>query len=104
MLGLIAVYVPLTGAGPSIQRAGVMGALGLLATLRGRRASRLYVLAVAAAVTIAVNPGIAADAGWQLSFAAVLGILLLGAPLAAWLDRRLGPAAHSREASPRAWR
>ena len=28
VLGLIAVYVPLAGAGPSIQRAGVMGALG----------------------------------------------------------------------------
>jgi len=25
-LALVAVYVPLTGAGPSIQRAGVMGA------------------------------------------------------------------------------
>jgi len=41
VLGLIAVYVPLTGAGPSIQRAGVMGALSVLATLRGRRSSRL---------------------------------------------------------------
>ena len=47
VLGLIAVYVPLAGAGPSIQRAGVMGALGLLATLPGRRASRLYALALA---------------------------------------------------------
>jgi hypothetical protein len=40
VLGLIAIYVPLAGAGPSIQRAGVMGAAGLLATLAGRRASR----------------------------------------------------------------
>ena len=30
VLGLIAVYVPLAGAGPSIQRAGVMGALSVL--------------------------------------------------------------------------
>src|SRR4051794_19100343 len=37
VLGLIAVYVPLTGAGPSIQRAGGMGALSVVATLRGRR-------------------------------------------------------------------
>ena len=28
VLALIAVYVPVAGAGPSIQRAGVMGALG----------------------------------------------------------------------------
>jgi competence protein ComEC len=83
VLGLIAVYVPLTGAGPSIQRAGVMGALSVLATLRGRRSSRLYALAVAASVTLAIDPGIGADVGWQLSFVAVLGILFLAAPLAA---------------------
>lgn len=81
ILGLIAVYVPLAGAGPSIQRAGVMGALNVLALLAGRRSSRLYGLAVAAVVTLAVDPGMAADIGWQLSFAALLGILLLAAPL-----------------------
>jgi competence protein ComEC len=81
VLGLIAVYVPVAGAGPSIQRAGVMGAVGLLATLRGRRGSRLYALGLAALVTLAVAPGIAADVGWQLSFAAVLGILVLAEPL-----------------------
>ena len=59
VLGLIVVYVPLAGAGPSIERAGVMGALSVLATLRWRRASRLYALAVAAAVTLAIDPGIA---------------------------------------------
>ena len=81
VLALIAVYVPVAGAGPSIQRAGVMGALGLLATLGGRRTSRLYALALAAAVTLAIDPSIAGDVGWQLSFAAVLGILLLASPL-----------------------
>lgn len=81
VLGLIAVYVPVAGAGPSIQRAAVMGALGLLATLAGRRSSTLYALVLAAVVTLAIDPGIAADVGWQLSFAAVLGILLLASPL-----------------------
>jgi len=90
VLALIAVYVPVAGAGPSIQRAGVMGALGLLATLGGRRLSRLYALAVAALVTLAIDPGIAADVGWQLSFAAVLGILLLATPLRQGLVARLG--------------
>lgn len=90
VLGLIAVYVPLAGAGPSIQRAGVMGAAGLLATLAGRRASRLYALALALLVTLAVDPGVAGDVGWQLSFAAVLGILLLAAPLREAIASRLG--------------
>lgn len=90
LIGLIAVYVPLAGAGPSIQRAAVMGVAGLVATLAGRRASRLYALALAFAVTLAVDPGVAADVGWQLSFAAVLGILLLAAPLRDALSARLG--------------
>jgi len=90
MLGLIAVYVPVAGAGPSIQRAGVMGAVGVLATLSGRRSSRLHALGLAAAVTLAVDPGVAADIGWQLSFAAVLGILLLATPLRRAIGARLG--------------
>ncbi len=90
VLGLIAVYVPLAGAGPSIQRAGIMGGLSVLATLSGRRASRLYGLAFAAVVLLALEPGIAADVGWQLSFAAVLGILLLAAPLRRVILARIG--------------
>ncbi|HXV04612.1 MAG TPA: ComEC/Rec2 family competence protein [Solirubrobacterales bacterium] len=90
VLGLIALYVPLAGAGPSIQRAGIMGALALLATLAGRRASRLYALALAVLVTLAIDPRIAADVGWQLSFAAVLGILLLASPLREAIAVRLG--------------
>ncbi|HEU4705604.1 MAG TPA: ComEC/Rec2 family competence protein [Solirubrobacterales bacterium] len=90
VLALIAVYVPVAGAGPSIQRAGVMGGIGLLATLGGRRASRLYALVLAAGVTLAIDPAVAADVGWQLSFAAVLGILLLAAPLRRTIVARLG--------------
>lgn len=90
VLALIAVYVPLTGAGPTIQRAAVMGALGILATLAGRRASRFYALAVAAGVTLAFDPTIGGDVGWQLSFAAVLGILVWAGPLAEGLKQRLG--------------
>ena len=90
VLGLIAVYVPVAGAGPSLQRAGVMGAIGVLAILGGRRSSRFYALALAAVVTLAVNPTVAADIGWQLSFAAVLGILVLAAPLRRAIVARLG--------------
>jgi competence protein ComEC len=90
VLALILIYIPVAGAGPSIQRAGVMGALGVLATLAGRLSSRLYALAVAAVVTLAIDPGVAADVGWQLSFAAVLGILLLASTLSTAIRTRLG--------------
>ncbi|HXS33855.1 MAG TPA: ComEC/Rec2 family competence protein [Solirubrobacterales bacterium] len=90
ILAAIVVYVPLAGAGPSILRAGVMGGVSVLATLAGRRSSRLYALALAALVTLAVDPGIGADVGWQLSFAAVLGILALASPLRAAIAARIG--------------
>ena len=90
ILILIAVYVPVTGAGPSIQRAGLMGAAGIVAALAGRPRSRWYALVLAAFVTLALNPRAAADVGWQLSFAAVAGILLWSAPLR---DLLLGSAA-----------
>ena len=90
VLGAIVVYVPLAGAGPSIVRAGVMGGLTVLATLAGRRASRLYGLAFAAVVTLAVDPHVAGNVGWQLSFAAVLGILALAGPLRRAIIARIG--------------
>jgi competence protein ComEC len=77
MVVLIALYVPLAGAGPSLQRAGVMGAASVVALGLARPASRWYALLLAACVTLAVNPRAHGDPGWQLSFAAVAGILLL---------------------------
>ena len=86
----IAVYVPVAGAGPSIQRAGVMGAAAIAATLAGRPRSRWYALMLAAVVTLALDPRASADVGWQLSFAAVAGILLAAGPIAGALGRRRG--------------
>ena len=85
LMALITAYVPLAGAGPSLQRAGVMGAAGLVALAAGRPASRWYALLLAAAVTLALNPRVCGDPGWQLSFAAVTGILVLGTTVRAAL-------------------
>ena len=76
-LGAVALYVPVAGAGPSIQRAGVMGAAGLVAALAGRPASRWYAILLAAAATLAHDPRAAEEPGWQLSFAAVIAIVAL---------------------------
>ena len=78
-VALIGLYVPLAGAGPSLQRAGVVGAASLVALAASRPASRWYGLLLAACVTLALNPRACTDPGWQLSFAAVIGILA-GAP------------------------
>jgi competence protein ComEC len=76
ILVLIAVYVPVAGAGPSIQRAGIMGAAAVIAALASRPAARWHAMLLAAAVTLAIDPRASADVGWQLSFAAVAGIAL----------------------------
>lgn len=87
--GCVAAYVPLAGAGPSIQRAGVMGVAALVAALAGRPATRWYALLLAAAATLLSNPLAVGDPGWQLSFAAVLALLLVAPPLRAALARRM---------------
>jgi competence protein ComEC len=81
VLAMIAIYVPLAGAGPSIQRAGVMGAATVVAVLASRPAARWHALLLAAAVTLTLNPRAIEDVGWQLSFAAVVAILLMATRL-----------------------
>ncbi|MGI8513242.1 MAG: ComEC/Rec2 family competence protein, partial [Solirubrobacteraceae bacterium] len=92
-LVLVAIYVPLAGAGPSIQRAGIMGAAGLIAGLAGRPTQRWYAVLLAAAVTLMINPCSAQDPGWQLSFAAISGIGLLAPRLRGGLAARRVPPA-----------
>jgi competence protein ComEC len=87
LVALIALYVPLAGAGPSLQRAGVMGIAGIVAMAASRPASRSYALLFAAAATLAWNPRAWTDPGWQLSFAAVAGILTIGVPMSRGLRR-----------------
>ncbi len=100
-LALIAIYVPVAGAGPSIQRAGVMGAAAIAATLASRPRSRVYILLLAIIVTLALNPRASAEIGWQLSFAAVFGIALWARPLAGAAAARLGTGVSTERLS---WR
>jgi competence protein ComEC len=53
-----------------------MGATGVVAALAGRPRSRWYAVLLAAFLTLGLNPRASGDIGWQLSFAAVIGILL----------------------------
>lgn len=73
----ICAYVLAVGAQPSVVRAGVAGALGSLAWLTARTADRWHLLLVGALVLLAWNPYTLLDAGFQLSFAAVLAIFVL---------------------------
>jgi competence protein ComEC len=99
LVALIALYVPLAGAGPSLQRAGVMGIAGIVAMIASRPASRSYALLLAAAATLAWNPRSWTDPGWQLSFAAVVGILAIGVPMSRGLRRVAEDLVPRREAA-----
>lgn len=93
VLALIVLYVPLAGGGASIQRAGVMGAAAVAAGLVGRPSSRWYALGLAAVLTLVLDPRAAGEPGWQLSFVAVLSLLLLAPGWRTRLIRRGVPAA-----------
>jgi competence protein ComEC len=87
----IALYVPIAGAGPSIQRAGVMGVAAICAGLAGRAADRVWIVLTAVAATLLLDPLSASDIGWQLSFAAVIGIALWARRIAALAERPAVP-------------
>jgi competence protein ComEC len=91
-LAAILAYVLAVGAQPSVIRAGVAGALGSLAWLTARAADRWHLLLVGAIVLLAWNPYALLDAGFQLSFAAVVAIFVLVPRFARFLEGYpLGP-------------
>lgn len=74
----ILFFVILTGAAASVVRAALMGFLVLLATQVGRISKITNALLFAAAAMLVFNPKILAfDVGFQLSFAATVGLVFL---------------------------
>jgi len=82
----IAAYVALVGAQPSVLRAGMMGALYTLAVLTGRQSSAPIALLLAAAVMTGLDPQVVHDVSFQLSFAAVVGLIILAPLLNTWME------------------
>lgn len=99
----IALYTILVGADAAVLRAAIMGGLALLARQVGRRQFGLNTLAFTAAIMALFNPLLLWDVGFQLSFAATLGILLyadrMTAWLRTWLEARLSPEWAERSSS-----
>lgn len=78
-ISVLCAYTIVTGAGASIVRASFMAAAFMLARVLGRRTRSLNVLAAAALVLLVADPFAIYDVGFQLSFAAVAGIVLFQA-------------------------
>ena len=80
----LVLFVVLARPSPSVLRAAVMGAIGLLAMVTNRRRQAVPALATAVIVLLAVSPRLAVDAGFALSVFATAGLIGL-APT--WADR-----------------
>ena len=91
----ILLYTVLVGATASVVRAAIMGGFAIFARQLGRRQNGLNTLAFTAAAMAVFNPLILWDVGFQLSFAATLGLILYAQPFEDWAVRVI-----SRFASP----
>lgn len=80
----LAGFVVLAGPEPSVLRAGVMGAVGLLALAVGRQRAALPALGAAVIVLVLWDPAMAVSIGFTLSVLATAGLVLI-APR--WAER-----------------
>lgn len=100
----VALYTLLVGAEAAVVRAALMGIVALLALRTGRQPFALNTLAIAAALMAFVDPLVLWDVGFQLSFAATLGLVLFAGPIRkaadAWLANKLPPALAARLSGP----
>jgi competence protein ComEC len=91
---VLAAFVTVARPEPSVIRAAVMGAVGLLALSASRRRAGVPVLAGAVVTLLVWDPWLARSYGFALSSVATLGLLVLvrpwGATIASGLPRRLG--------------
>jgi competence protein ComEC len=91
ILAIIAIlfYTLMVGAEPSVVRAAIMGSLSIPAYYIGRRIIGLHSLTVAAAVMALLNPLLLWDVGFQLSFLATLGLMVLTDPVTKRIENLL---------------
>lgn len=77
-VGIIILFVLMTGAASSVVRAAVMGILVLLAQQAGRLYQIRNALVLAGVIMVYLNPRVLVwDLGFQLSFAATLGLIYI---------------------------
>ncbi|MEN8613984.1 DNA internalization-related competence protein ComEC/Rec2 [Dehalogenimonas sp. THU2] len=74
-------FVILSGLAPPVVRGAIMASVFLLAEFFGRQKSALPALCLAAAVMVAANPQVLWSASFQMSFAAMAGLVFLLPPL-----------------------
>jgi competence protein ComEC len=80
-LAVLTFYILMITSGPSSIRAWLMAAIGVIFFTAGYHPRSLHTLCLAGTGMLLVNPGDLTDAGFQLSFLATAGILILDPPI-----------------------
>jgi competence protein ComEC len=83
----ISCYTLMVGADAAVVRAAIIGTLGVLGSLFGRRQNGLNSLGLAVLAMLFFDPRILWDIGFQLSVAATLGLILYTQPMESWFVR-----------------
>ena len=83
----ILLFLLLAGPQPSVLRACLMGAIGVVLLECGRRGRPLALLGLTAALMLLLRPDWWSDVGFQLSLAATAGLLVTARPLEEWLQK-----------------
>ena len=86
---ILIFYSGVCGFTPSSVRATVMSAVMLFLSAKGERYDGLSAVAVASIIVLLISPLQLFCVGFQLSFAVVIGILLLAKPIELWLIKKL---------------
>ena len=81
LLFIIWAYATITGLSPSILRAGLMLSVFIIGNMIGRSRDSYNTLATSALLILLISPQLLFNVGFQLSYAAVLGILTFHQPL-----------------------
>ncbi|HWL91134.1 MAG TPA: ComEC/Rec2 family competence protein, partial [Actinomycetota bacterium] len=80
--GAVAFFTVLTGAEPSVLRAGVMACIALVGVLAGRPRTTASILSAAVLGLLVLDPWLVWSVGFQLSVTATAGMIALASPLA----------------------
>ncbi|MGZ9810534.1 ComEC/Rec2 family competence protein [Pseudoroseicyclus sp. H15] len=93
-----AAYLALAGRAVPTERASIMAAVALTAVLLDRRAISMRAVAVAATLVLVLRPESLVNAGFQMSFAAVVALVAIFGAVSPWPLARRGR--HWRWAMP----
>lgn len=89
LIFILVIFAQVVGSQPSVNRAAIMAIAGLAAVILERDRDLINSLSLAAIIILILNPWEFFDVGFQLSFGATLGLILI-TPYLQHLLKRLG--------------